>query len=354
MNNEFIFFSIFLCFISLVLALDLGVFSKSGKPVTFKNALAWTSVWVTFSLVFFMFLKQYGHLVHGITSMEELKRVAGKFQPDLTFSGHDLADNLSRYNDRISIDYLTGYFIEYSLSIDNLFVILLIFNSFAVPSAYYKKVLFWGVIGAIVLRMLFIFSGALIISSFHWVLYVFGAFLIFSGLKILLSKDQEDQMDIKKHPVVRIVSRYFSVWPEYVRDTFIHTTGGKRYLTPLFIVLLVVEFSDVVFAVDSVPAIFSVTKDPYIVFFSNIFAIMGLRSLFFLLSNVMHLFTYLKYGLGILLAFIGTKMLLEDWFASIGFNNIISLGIILSILAVSILLSILFPKKTVNTMENQG
>ncbi len=345
MNHEYIFFSIFLCFICLVLALDLGIFSKGNKQVSFKNAFAWTSVWITFSVIFFLFLKQYGNLVHGISTNQELIEVTQKYQPDLTFQSTDFEVNISKYNSRISIDYLTGYFIEYSLSVDNLFVILLIFNSFAVPAMYHKKVLFWGVIGAIVLRMAFIFSGSLLISSFHWVLYVFGAFLVFSGVKILMSGNQEEKMDVEKHPIVRFTSRYFSIWPDYVKSKFVHIHNGKRYLTPLFIVLLVVEFSDLVFAVDSVPAIFSITKDPYIVFFSNIFAIMGLRSLFFLLSNVMHLFAYLKYGLGVLLAFIGFKMLFEHWFASIGFNNIISLIVILGILSTSILLSILFPKK---------
>jgi tellurite resistance protein TerC len=351
MPPEYIFFAIFLGFICLVLALDLGIFSKADKQVTFKNAFAWTSVWITFSIIFFLFLKQSGNLVHGIESQEELLSVTKKYQPDMVFPSANFEENLSRYNSRISIDYLTGYFIEYSLSIDNLFVILLIFNSFAVPSIYHKKVLLWGVIGAIVLRMLFIFSGSALISSFHWILYIFGGFLIFSGLKILFSGNEEEKIDIEKHPVVRFTSKYFSVWPDYVNSKFVHIADGKKHLTPLFIVLLVVEFSDLVFAVDSVPAIFSVTKDPYIVFFSNIFAIMGLRSLFFLLSNVMHLFSYLKYGLGLLLAFIGVKMIFEHWFISIGFNNIISLIVILGILSTSILLSVLFPKKRVIDTE---
>lgn len=298
--------------------------------------------------MFFLFLKQYGHLIHGITSQEQLINLAKEYQADMDFSQGNFATEISRYNDRISIDFLTGYFIEYSLSVDNLFVILLIFSSFAVPPVYYKKVLFWGVLGAIVLRMLFIFSGSMLISQFHWILYAFGAFLIFSGLKILWTKDEDEKMDTEKHPMVRLASKYFSVHPEYVQGKFIYKLNGVTYLTPLFLVLLVVEFSDLVFAVDSVPAIFSVTKDPYIVFFSNIFAIMGLRSLFFLLSNIMHLFRYLKYGLGVLLAFIGVKMLLEHWFASIGFNNLISLFIILGILSGSILLSLLFPKKNVD------
>lgn len=344
MNPEALFLTGSLCFIGLALLLDLGVFSTSIRKVSFKNAIAWTSVWITFSFIFFLFLKQYGHLVHGINTNQELIEVAREYQPGLIFQSADFNENIEKYNDRISLDYLTGYFIEYSLSIDNLFVILLIFNSFAVPSIYHKKVLLWGIIGAIILRMTFIFAGSMLISSFHWTLYLFGAFLIFSGLKILLTKDKEEKINIEKHPIVRFTSKYFSVWPKYVKGKFIHIANGKKYLTPLFIVLLVVEFSDLIFAVDSVPAIFSVTKDPYIVFFANIFAILGLRSLFFLLSNVMHLFVYLKYGLGILLAFIGFKMLFESWFTDIGFNNVISLIVILGILSVSVILSIIFPK----------
>lgn len=345
MSQEIIFFSVFIAFICVILALDLGVFSKENKPVSFKNAFAWTTVWISFGVIFFLFLKQNGNLVHGISDNAKLLEIAGQYQPDLVFKSASFEENIAVYRDRISLDFLTGYLIEYSLSVDNLFVILLIFSSFGVPEIYYKKVLFWGVLGAIILRMLFIFSGSMLIAKFHWILYVFGAFLIFSGLKILLSKDKDEKIHIEKHPMVRLASKYFSIWPEYVRSKFIHKENGIRHLTPLFIVLLVVEFSDLVFAVDSVPAIFSVTKDPYIVFFSNIFAIMGLRSLFFLLSNIMHIFTYLKYGLGVLLTFIGVKMVFEHWFAMIGFNNLISLMIILGILSGSILLSLLFPKK---------
>ena len=348
MRSEITFFTLFIGFIMIVLALDLGVFSKSNKAVTFKNALSWTSVWVSFAIMFFLLLKQYGHLIHGIMSQDQLIALAKNYQPDMDFSKGDFASEIIRYNDRISLDFLTGYFIEYSLSVDNLFVILLIFSSFAVPPVYYKKVLFWGVLGAIVLRMLFIFSGSMLIAQFHWILYLFGAFLVFSGLKILWTKDEDEKMDTEKHPMVRLASKYFSVHPEYVKGKFFFKENGKKFITPLFLVLLVVEFSDLVFAVDSVPAIFSITKDPYIVFFSNIFAIMGLRSLFFLLSNIMHLFSYLKYGLGVLLAFIGVKMLFEHWFASIGFNNLISLFIILGILSGSILLSLIFPKKTID------
>lgn len=346
MSQEFIFFTLFLMFVLGVLGLDLGVFSKTSRNVSFKNAIGWTAVWVSFGLLFYFLLSQYGgSLIHGIDSNERLLEVTGKYQPDMRFNTDDFEANLRLYNHRISIDFLTGYFIEYSLSVDNLFVILLVFTSFAVPSIYYKKILFWGVIGAIVMRMLFIFIGAALIVRFEWVLYLFGGFLVFSGIRMLVPKKEEETIDAEKHFIVKFTSRYFSVWPSYVKGSFVTVQNGKKYLTPLFIVLLVVEFSDLIFAVDSVPAIFAVTKDPYIVFFSNIFAIMGLRSLFFLLSNVMYIFRYLKYGLGILLTFVGCKMLFEHWFASIGFNNVHSLLVIFFILAVSILLSLLIREK---------
>lgn len=346
MSQELSFFSLFILFVSAVLAFDLGVFSKGNKNVSFKNAMGWTFVWVSFAAVFYFLLKQYGAaLMHGINTPEALVEVAGKYQPDLKFVSPDFNTNIDLYNDRVALDFLTGYLIEYSLSVDNLFVILLIFTSFSVPEIYYKKVLFWGVLGAIVLRMIFIFFGAALIGSFSWILYVFGGFLVFSGAKILFSKNMDESIDVEKHPIVRFTSKYLAVSKDYVGGKFTTKINGKKFFTPLFIVVLVVEFSDLIFAVDSVPAIFAITKDPYIVFFSNIFAIMGLRSLFFLLNNVMHLFTYLQYGLGVLLAFIGCKMLFEHWFFEVGFTNVHSLIVIFTILTVSIVLSLLFPPK---------
>ncbi|MDI1235105.1 MAG: TerC/Alx family metal homeostasis membrane protein [bacterium] len=346
MSQELSFFSLFILFVLAVLAFDLGVFSKSNKNVSFKNAMVWTAIWVGFAAVFYVLLKQYGGLLmHGINSQEGLLLTAGKYQPDLKFASSDFASNMAIYNQRVALDFLTGYLIEYSLSVDNLFVILLIFTSFAVPEIYYKKVLFWGVLGAIVLRMMFVFFGAALIDSFSWILYLFGAFLVFTGFKILFTKNVDETMDVEKHPIVRFASKYLALHSEYDGGSFTTKVNGKKFFTPLFIVVLVVEFSDLIFAVDSVPAIFAITKDPYVVFFSNIFAIMGLRSLFFLLNNVMHLFTYLQYGLGVLLAFIGFKMLFEHWFFEIGFTNVHSLIVIFTILAVSIGLSLLFPPK---------
>lgn len=347
MSSESLFFSCFIVFIIAVLAFDLGILSRESKTVTFKNALGWTGVWVSFALLFFVFLKMNGQLIHGISNLQDLQAHVQVYYADLNLTNNFEAA-IQQYNNRIAIDFLTGYLIEYSLSVDNLFVILLIFTSFAVPNEYYKKVLQWGVLGAIILRLIFIFSGSIIVAKFHWVLYVFGGFLIYSGIKLLINKDEDDNLDVDAHPMVKIASKYFKVFPEYVKGQFRHKAEGVHYITPLFLVLLVVEFSDLIFAVDSVPAIFSVTKDPYIVFFSNIFAIMGLRSLFFLISNIMHLFAYLKYGLGVLLSFIGCKMIFEHWFKAMGMNNVVSLIIILSILAVSILLSIAFPPKKVD------
>lgn len=347
MSHETLFFSCFILFIIAVLALDLGILSRKSATVSFKSALIWTGVWVSFALGFFMFLKTNGHLIHGVNTMQDLQAQTQAYFSDLKFSGQ-YEQAVSEYNNELAVDFITGYLIEYSLSVDNLFVILLIFNSFAVPNEYYKKVLQWGVLGAIVLRLVFIFSGSIIVSQFHWVLYIFGGFLIYSGIKLLISKDEDENMDVDAHPMVKLASKYFKVFPEYVKGQFRHKADGVNFITPLFLVLLVVEFSDLIFAVDSVPAIFSVTNDPYIVFFSNIFAIMGLRSLFFLISNIMHLFSYLKYGLGVLLSFIGCKMVFEHWFKAMGIDNVMSLIIILSILAVSIVLSIAFPPKKVD------
>lgn len=222
---------------------------------------------------------------------------------------------------------------------------VLIFSAFAVEKKYYKRVLFWGIIGALILRFLFIFLSAALIYQFSWILYIFGVFLVFTGIKMFLSRNKEDKIDSEHHPIVKFASRFFRVYPTFVKEKFWIKENGKYFITPLFIVLLVVEFSDLIFAVDSVPAIFSISKDPYIVFFSNIFAIIGLRSLFFLVVNIINLFHYLKTGLSVLLIFIGTKMLIHSWLEEIGFTTAHSLYVILGILITSILASLAFPKK---------
>jgi tellurite resistance protein TerC len=240
---------------------------------------------------------------------------------------------------------MSGYLIEYALSIDNLFVMMLIFISFKVKKKHYKKVLFYGILGAILLRFIFIFFASALIHRFDWVLYIFGAFLLYAGIKLFLHKENDEKIDISDHKVVKWTSKFFNVYPKFIGNRFFHRENGKFFLTPLFLVVLVIEFTDVIFAVDSVPAIFSVTKDPFIVFFSNIFAILGLRSLFFVLSNIMNMFRYLKPGLAILLMFVGLKLLFEFYLHKIGFETKHSLMVIIGILAASIILSILLPRK---------
>jgi tellurite resistance protein TerC len=344
-SNEIIFFSVFIAFVLFVLMLDLGILSKENKIVKFKEAVLWTLAWVTCAFLFFIFLKFNGDLIHGVADQEKLNFLVQKYQHPLHLEGLSFEEQLAVYNRNLSIEFLTGYFIEYALSVDNIFVILLIFSSFGVRERYYKRILFWGVLGALVMRFLFIFIGAALIQKFAWILYLFGGFLIFQGFKLMLAKEHEEEIDENNHPIVKIASKLFRVFPRFIGENFFVRKDKKLWVTPLFLVLLVVEFSDVLFAVDSVPAIFAVTLDPYVVFFSNIFAIMGLRSMFFLLTNIMHLFHYLNKGLAILLVFIGIKMTFHHYLEEIGLDNFWSLFVILGILVGSVLLSIAFPKK---------
>jgi tellurite resistance protein TerC len=343
--NEILFFAAFTTFILSVLLLDLGVFSKKNHIVGFKEAASWSAVWVMFALVFYMILNLYGERIHDIKTFEQLTTIANRYSPDeIDLSSGDYEKSIQHYRDNMSIEFLTGYLLEYALSVDNIFVIILIFNSFGVREKYFKKVLFWGVLGAIVMRFTFIFVGSALIQSFHWILYIFGAFLIFTGIKMFLDRGAEDEkIEVNKHPVVKFVSKYFPLYPRFVKERFFVKKLEKWHLTPLFLVVLIVEFTDLVFAVDSVPAVFAVTQDPYIVFFSNIFAIMGLRSMFFFLSNILPLFHYLKVGLAFLMTFIGFKMIAHSWLKSIGFETVYSLYIILFILAVSVITSLVFP-----------
>lgn len=346
--NEFLFFTGFLVFIAAMLALDLGVFSKKSHIVSFKEASAWSIVWIVTALLFYLLLQNYGHLIHGINDYEKLTKTIGLYVDDkdeLTYlSPNNLDKSIQSYNNLLSLEFITGWLLEYSLSVDNIFVIILIFSSFGVREKYYKKVLLWGILGAVVMRFIFIFVGSALIQKFHFILYLFGGLLIFSGLKMFFGKDDE-KIEPENHPMVKFASRYFSVFPRFVKDRFFVRKAGTLFITPLFVVVLIVEFTDLLFAVDSVPAVFAVTKDPYIVFFSNIFAIMGLRSMFFFLSNVMHLFHYLKTGLAFLLVFIGTKMIAYEWMKMIGYKTQYSLYIILFILVASVIASILFPVK---------
>ncbi len=345
MSNELLFFSTFIFFVVSVLLLDLGVFSKESKPVTFKVAAIWSMIWIFFALAFYTFLNFYGHIVHGIYDMDKLKAVASQYNEHLEFGDVPFDQAIVVYRSNQALEFITGYLVEYALSVDNIFVMMLIFASFAVREKYYKKVLFWGILGAIIMRFSFIFSGSALISRFEWILYLFGLLLVYTGVKMFLSKDEEEKIDPDKHPIVRFCTKYFPVFPKYVKDFFFITRNGKRMITPLFVVLLIVEFTDLIFAVDSVPAVFAVTKDPYIVFFSNIFAILGLRSMFFFLANVLPMFHYLKTGLAFLLVFIGVKMLAKDYLHEIGFSTAHSLYVIVGILGSSIIFSLIFPPK---------
>jgi tellurite resistance protein TerC len=302
----------FNAFILLMLALDLGVFHRKAHVVSAKEAGAWTAAWITLALIFNLGLWH--------------------------FLGYQKA-----------LEFFTGYVIEYSLSVDNMFVFALLFSYFAVPRLYQHKVLFWGILGALVMRATMILLGAALITRFSWIIYLFGAFLILTGIKMIFKREEE--IHPERNPIVRWFRRLMPVTDDYRGDRFFVRENGLRMATPLFVVLLLVECSDLVFAVDSVPAIFAVTKDPFIVYTSNAFAILGLRSLYFALAGVMDKFHYLKIGLGMVLTFVGVKMLLghSPW----KIDTLVSLGVIVTILAGSVIASLLWPRKVeIPTLPN--
>lgn len=294
----------FNAFVLFMLALDLGVFHRKAHIVSLKESLTWTAVWVVMAMIFNFGIWHY--------------------------MGGDKA-----------LEFFTGYVIEKSLSVDNVFVFALLFSYFAVPQLYQHKVLFWGILGALIMRAAMIALGAKLISEFSWIIYIFGAFLILTGIKMIVKREEE--IHPEKNPVVRLFKRLMPVTPAFRGDKFFVRENGVRMATPLFVVLLLVEFTDLIFAVDSIPAIFAVTKDPFIVYTSNVFAILGLRSLYFALAGVMDKFHYLKIGLGVVLSFVGVKMLLAHTPWKI--DTLISLGVIVAILAVSVIASLLRPKK---------
>lgn len=338
-TNEIIFFSSFIVFILTMLLVDLGVFQKHSHTLKFREALSWTLVWIGISVGFYFLIRYHGNLIHGTVSLEEIQHRIDRYNHPISIQGLGFEEAIKVYNENLSLEYLTGYLIEYSLSVDNIFVIILIFMSFKVEPQYYKRVLFWGIIGAVVMRFLFIFISSALIQRFEWLLYIFGAMLLFIGGKMgweFLTGKQQQEVNTERHPVVLFMSKYFRVTKQNQGDKFWVMHKGKVFFTPLLIVLLIVEFSDVLFAVDSVPAVFSVTLDPYIVFFSNIFAILGLRSLFFLVMDIMNRFFYLKFGLAVLLSFVGLKMLLAHFYK---LGTVESLVIIASIIAVSMIAS---------------
>lgn len=300
-------------FVLAVLALDLGVFHKKSEAVTLKNALGWSAVWITLALAFCVLV----YFWHGK-------------QP--------------------ALEFLTGYLIEQSLSVDNLFVFLVLFQFFKVPAEYQHKVLFWGIIGALVMRLAFILAGVALINRFHWIIYVFGVFLIYTGFK--LAFQDEAEVDPEHNPALKLARRYLPMTANYEGDRFFLIRDGKRWATPLFAVLIVVETTDLLFAVDSIPAILAITRDAFIVYTSNVFAILGLRSMYFALAGLLEYFEYLNYGLSAILVFVGAKMLLSNesfapWGLRLHYKIPIgvSLGVVAGLLALSIVASILFAPK---------
>lgn len=361
--SEHLIFAGFLVFISAILALDLGIFDRKSHEVKFREALIWTLVWVSFAIGFYFLILFFGGRLHGVETKEDVLIQILKYKHTLaipdTFSD---TQAVNAYTQALGLEYITGYLIEYMLSVDNVFVMILVFMSFGVQQMYYKRVLMWGIIGAVVMRFIFIFLSAALIQRFDWILYIFGAFLVFTGIKMFLERNKEDKVDPAHHPVVKFFSKYFPVHPTYFRQHFWFRNKhdkNRLYFTPLFLVLLVIEFTDVIFAVDSVPAIFSITRDPYIVFFSNIFAIMGLRSLFFVVAHIIGMFRFLKHGLAFLLSFIGFKMLLHVQLNDLGFTTVHSLIVIVVILGTSIAASLIWPdksrkkRKTVNELTGE-
>lgn len=293
----------FLVFVLVMLAVDLGIFHRKAHVVGYREALGWSLVWIALSLAF------------GAG-------VWWKFGPER------------------GIEFLTGYLIEKSLSVDNIFVFVVIFGALGIPRIYQHRVLFWGILFALVLRAAMIFAGTAMLEKFHWLMYVFGAFLIVTGIKIFVQRAEEESPE--DGWVMRTARRFIPTTSRLEGEHFFYKENGRRLATPLFMALVLVEVSDVVFAVDSIPAIFAITRDPFIVFTSNIFAILGLRSLFFLLAEMVDKFRYLKVGLSAVLVFVGVKMTIVEW---VKIPALVSLSVILSILGVSVVASLVAEKR---------
>ena len=302
----------FIAFVLVMLVLDLFVFGgKTAHKVSVKEAAIWSLVWVSMALVF-----AYGLWWH----------LSGTVGPEIA--------------ERKTLEFLTGYVIEKSLSVDNVFIFLLIFSSFHVAAEYQRRVLIYGVLGAIVMRAVMILAGAWLVREFNWVLYIFGFFLVVTGIRMLVMAEKEP--DLNKNPVLKFARKHLRISEENHGEKFMVMKNGVRYFTPLFLVLILIEVSDLVFAVDSIPAIFAITTDPFIVFTSNIFAIMGLRALYFLLADIADRFHLLKYGLAMVLTFIGSKMLITPWY-HVPVNA--SLVIVAVLIGASIIASLLATRK---------
>jgi tellurite resistance protein TerC len=293
-------------FVLAMLALDLGVFHRKSHEVSIREALTWTCVWITLAMLFNLFVYYY-------------------------------------FDRSKALEFFTGYIIEKSLSVDNIFVIILIFSYFKVPYAYQHKVLFWGILGALVMRVIFILTGVELIHRFHWLIYIFGGFLVFTGIRMLTSGDLK--IDPEKNPLVKLARKVMPITPSFEGDRFFVKQEGKTWATPLFLVVILIETTDLIFAVDSIPAILAISDDSFIVYTSNVFAILGLRSLYFALAGIEKYFIYLKYGLSAILVFVGVKMCVADLFKIPIEVSLIVIGFTLMIAMVS---SRLFPGKQVD------
>nr|WP_303111483.1 TerC/Alx family metal homeostasis membrane protein [uncultured Prevotella sp.] len=340
--TEILFLGGFVVFIAAILVLDMLVIDRKAHVVSIKEAGTWTGVWIGLALLFSVFLWFHGDMVHGIENMQDLQAVAARYAAHLKLDASDFEASLQQYRHYMTISYISGYLIEKTLSVDNLFVMMMIFTSFGVGKNEYQHVLNWGILGAIVLRFIFIFLGAAIISRFDWILLVFGALLIYSGIKMYVNRNKKEEINVEKHPLVKFLTKTGRMYPKFMGDKFFVREAGKWLLTPLFVTVLVIEFSDLIFAFDSIPAVFSVSLDPYVVFFSNIFAILGLRAMFFLLAAIADKFRYLKTGVCVLLVFIGVKMLIHKYFE---IDAIASLLFIIAVLIISIGASLIIPQK---------
>jgi len=290
-------------FVLLMLALDLAVFHRKSHEVKIREALTWTFVWILLALIF-------NYCIYHFWGKER------------------------------ALEFLTGYLIEKSLSVDNLFVFVLIFTYFDVPAAYQHKVLFWGIIGALIMRVIFIFAGVALISQFHWIIYLFAGFLVFTGIRMLVRKHKK--IDPNRNIVVRTFKKLFPVTETFQGNKFFVKIDGKKFATPLFLVVVMIELSDLIFAVDSIPAILAISHDRFIIYTSNVFAILGLRSLYFVLARLPEYFRFLKYGLALILVFVGVKMFMSDIYK---IPTAIALAVIAGIILISVLLSLFIKEK---------
>lgn len=303
MEHSLLLWTVFNVFIIIMLVIDLVVFHGKEHEESIREALIWTGVWITLAVIFGIGVYYY-------------------------------------MGTQTALDYYTGYLIEKSLSVDNIFVFLLVFSYFKVPAEYQHKVLFWGIFGALVMRLIFIFVGVALLEQFDWIIYVFGAFLVFTGIKLAMEKDKE--VHPERNPILKLTRKIIPITKRYHGSDFFIYKMGKLIATPLFVVLIVIETTDLVFALDSIPAILAITRDEFIIYSSNAFAILGLRALYFALSGIMKLFHYLHYGLSLILVFVGIKMLIADFYH---IPTPYALGFIGITLTVSVIASIYFPKK---------